>query len=108
MRRRKGCGWTPDAVAEHWLIREWELIACFGENHRRRCGLVSRDRPLEVRAADRKAKDKARKVGKGGRTPRRQWLDNSAARTKPWEAFGIKRRAWERRGTRPERRFICG
>ena len=98
LRRRKGCGWKPDAVAEHWLIREWELIACFGEDHRRRCGLVSRDRPPEVRAAERKAKDKARKVGKGGSTPRRQWLDNSAARTKPWEAFGIGRRAWERRG----------
>ena len=22
LRRRKGCGWKPDAVAEHWLIRE--------------------------------------------------------------------------------------
>src|SRR4051794_10663580 len=42
-RRRKGDGWKPDAVAERWLIREWELIACFGEDHRRRCGLVSKD-----------------------------------------------------------------
>jgi hypothetical protein len=104
LRRRKGCGWKPDDVARHWLIRERELIACFGEDHRRRCGLVSKCRPPEVRAADRKAKDKARKVGKGGRTPRAEYEAESASRLEPWKAFGIKRRAWERRGkpTPPE------
>ena len=99
LRRRKGCGWKPDAVAEHWLIREYELIACFGEDHRRRCGLVSRDRPPEVRAADRKAKDKARKVGKGGSTPRAEYEAKSASRLEPWKAAGFNcRRTWERHG----------
>src|SRR4051794_23813377 len=60
-RRRKGNGWKPDAAAKHWGIREHQLDECFGPNKRRRCGLVSIDRPPEVRAEEKREMDRARK-----------------------------------------------
>ena len=54
-RPRRGGGWTPDNLADHLGIREWWLEACFGPNCRMRCGLVSLDRPKDVREAERQA-----------------------------------------------------
>ena len=96
-RRRKGNGWNPDAAANHWGIHEHQLDECFGPNKRRRCGLVSVERPPEVRAEEKRERDKARKRAKAKR-PRAVYEAESASRLKPWKAFGIERRAWERRG----------
>jgi hypothetical protein len=48
------------------------------------------------RSEARKARD--RRQAKGCKTRDEYLAVNSISRTRPWEAFGIKRRAWERRG----------
>lgn len=55
----------------------------------------------EQRAARKRIKKAAWRRAKRrsqGMKPRAQYLTESLSRTRPWEAFGIKRRAWERRG----------
>ena len=58
---------------------------------------MSVERPPEVRAEEKRERDKARKRAKAKR-PRAVYEAESASRLKPWKAFGIERRAWERRG----------
>jgi hypothetical protein len=48
-----------------------------------------KDRHRQAQQARRRAR---------GVIPRDQYLAHSASRTKPWEALGISRRTWERRG----------
>ncbi len=54
---------------------------------------VPRAKRIKRRKEKRRLADQARRRDNGSK-PREQ----SFSRTKPWEAFGIKRRAWERRG----------
>ena len=76
LRRRKGCGYADERHT--CVIREYELIACFGEDHRRRCGLVSRDRPPEVRAASARRRTRRARSARAG-APRAPRYDKSAA-----------------------------
>ena len=54
---------------------------------------VPKAKRIKRRKEKRRLADQARRRDNGSK-PREQ----SFSRTKPWEAFGIKRRAWERRG----------
>jgi hypothetical protein len=54
---------------------------------------VSREQRIERRKEKRRVSEQAKRRANGAK-PREQ----SISRTKPWEAFGIKRRAWEQRG----------
>jgi hypothetical protein len=69
-------------------------------SERQRLGLTTigaDDRTKKQRAQDRKDRDRANKAEarkRAGARPR----DESASRTKPWEAFGWSRSTWDRRG----------
>ncbi len=126
-RPRRGGGWTPDNLADHLGIREWWLEACFGPNCRMRCGLVSLDRPKDVREAERQAQRNGKLAAQPERNARMSEAEaerraqerrekdaarkraerkakgakahaESASRLKPWETFGWSRRTWDRRG----------
>ncbi|EJC79212.1 hypothetical protein Rleg4DRAFT_0803 [Rhizobium leguminosarum bv. trifolii WSM2297] len=61
------------------------------------------------RQRDRSRKDEQRRAA--GARPRADYLANSFSQARPWEAFGISRRTWERRGKpMPEAETIsdCG
>lgn len=51
----------------------------------------------EQRRRQSNAERQRRKRAKAGCMTRDEYLATSLSRTKPWEALGIKRRAWERR-----------
>ena len=76
-RPRRGNGWNADAIAQHIGIEEHWLEACFGPNKRKRCGLVSVQRPGAVRQAEQAAQKAARRKAK--RTPRAEYEANSEA-----------------------------
>jgi hypothetical protein len=80
-----------DTLARHLHVSDAERTAL------RIWTIGAYDKPKTERIKRRKEKrrlaDKARRQARGAK-PREQ----SLSRTKPWEAFGIKRRAWERRG----------
>jgi hypothetical protein len=59
------------------------------------------DVPRAARLARREEKKKARRKAArraSGMRPREEYETTSASRTRPWEAFGISRSTWERRG----------
>jgi hypothetical protein len=56
------------------------------------------DADVEQQRKQRKADRKRASRREAGAMPRDQYEATSAARTKPWAAFGISRRTWERRG----------
>lgn len=58
---------------------------------------VSKAERLARRKECNRAAEVARRRAKGAK-PRATYEAASASRTKPWEAFGISRRTWERRG----------
>jgi hypothetical protein len=58
---------------------------------------VSKAERLRRRKERHRVAQKARRRARGI-IPRDQYLAWSASRTKPWEALGISRRTWERRG----------
>jgi hypothetical protein len=58
---------------------------------------VSKAERLRRRKERHRAAQQARRRARGD-IPREQYLAQSASRTKPWEALGISRRTWERRG----------
>lgn len=61
---------------------------------------VSKAERLRRRKQRHRAAQQARRR-KRGVIPRDQYLAESFSRTKPWEALGISRRTWERRGKPP-------
>ncbi|KEC75589.1 hypothetical protein RLPCCGM1_c0968 [Rhizobium leguminosarum bv. phaseoli CCGM1] len=75
-----------------------------------RCALDIRtigafDVPKTKRAKLQKAKRRQRELSRkekqrraAGAAPRADYLANSLSQSRPWEAFGISRRTWERRG----------
>ena len=80
-----------------------ELFALTDDDRRRRgirtIGAV--DVPREARLARRRASKNARRKAKrraSGMKSRAEYESASASRNRPWEAFGISRRTWERRG----------
>jgi hypothetical protein len=86
----------PDTIAGLLQIHEQELAECF-ETRRKRCGLVSMERPKKLRAKEREDMRANRK--KAQRTPRAVYEAMSISQTKPWIEAGFKtRRTWERHG----------
>jgi hypothetical protein len=83
--------WSADALGKHLRVTDAERATL------RIYTIGSYQTPKAERVRLRKEKDRlaahARRR-RGGAKPREQCF----SRTKPWEAFGIKRRAWERRG----------
>jgi hypothetical protein len=90
-----------DTLARHLSVNDTERTAL------RIWTIGANDMSKAERAKRRKDKhrlrEQSRRQARGG-NPR----EASFSRTKPWEAFGIKRRAWERRGkpTPPRRKFV--
>ena len=79
--------WNLDALGKHLRVSDFERAAL------RIYTIGSLQTPKAERIRQRKEKDRLDKQDRrraNGSQPREQ----SLSRTKPWEAFGIKRRAW--------------
>lgn len=82
-----------DTIAKRLGIKEIELDRCFGPNRRKRCGLVSVDRPKKIRARERKEEKVLQRFFRRACMPQSQ----SISRDKPWCYFGISRATFYRR-----------
>jgi hypothetical protein len=86
-------GIKVDTIAKRLGIKEIELDRCFGPNRRKRCGLVSVDRPKKIRAKERKEEKMLQRFFRRDCMPQSQ----SMSRDKPWCYFGISRATFYRR-----------
>ncbi|MBB4113677.1 hypothetical protein FHT80_003003 [Rhizobium sp. BK226] len=80
-------------------------IGAFDVPKRKRTKLQNERR----RQRDRARKEERRRAA--GALPRADYLANALSQARPWEAFGISRRTWERRGKpmpEPETILDCG
>ncbi|ANK85662.1 MULTISPECIES: hypothetical protein [unclassified Rhizobium] len=62
---------------------------------------VPKAKRAKLQKAKRRQRDRSRKEEQrraAGAVTRADYLDNSLSAARPWEAFGISRRTWERRG----------
>ena len=87
--------WTSPALAEALRLTEAERVALGGVPT---IGAI--DVTPEQRREKRKDRDKERKAAvrrAKGAKPREKYLADAKSQTKPWEADGISRSAWERR-----------
>lgn len=88
-------GIKVDTIAKRLGIKEIELDRCFGPDRRKRCGLVSVDRPKKIRAKERAEEKATQKAFK--RSPHRFSHTGdirSIEKAEPWEREGICRRMW--------------
>jgi hypothetical protein len=88
-------GIKVDTIAKRLGIKETELDRCFGTDRRKRCGLVSVDRPKKIRANERAEEKATQKAFK--RSPHRFSHSGdirSIEKAEPWEREGISRRMW--------------
>ncbi|AJC79241.1 hypothetical protein IE4803_CH02042 [Rhizobium etli bv. phaseoli str. IE4803] len=62
---------------------------------------VPKAKRAKLQKAKRRQREQSRKEQQrraAGAVPRADYLSNSLSQSRPWEAFGISRRTWERRG----------
>ena len=87
--------WSADALGRHLRVTDFQRailrIYTIGSYQ------TPKAERMRLRKETLRLAEEARRRAAGAK-PREQYLAAAVSRTKPWEAFGIKRRAWERRG----------
>jgi hypothetical protein len=92
------------AFPAKWKGQPLAMLLGVFDAERQRLGLRTVG-AADVDAAERKRRRRAQQCQSQqrlrrarGAVPRQQYEENSASRLKPWEAFGVSRRTWERHG----------